>query len=105
MEDKLLAMAITPFVADSLALGVHWIYDPRKILSDFGRIETLLSPDPRSYHKNRKKGEFTHYGDQMMVLLESLAKTGHFDPIDFSRRWRDLFDASERTGHPGPGQC
>ena len=92
MEDKIKAMVMTAFTADSLALGVHWIYDPRQIVSDFGRIETLQAPAPRSYHQNKGKGDFTHYGDQMLVLLESLAEKGRFDPADFSQRWRKLFD-------------
>jgi ADP-ribosylglycohydrolase len=92
MEDKVTAMVMAAFAADSLALGIHWIYDPRQIAADFGRIESLRAPGPRSYHKNREKGDFTHYGDQMLVLLESLAAKGRFDPVDFSQRWRKLFD-------------
>ncbi len=91
MKDKLKAMVMASFAADSLALGVHWIYDPRKIVSDFGRVEAFLAPDPRSYHNTKSKGDFTHYGDQMLVLLASLAETGRFDLADFSRRWRKLF--------------
>ncbi len=92
MEDKTKAMVMASFAADSLALGVHWIYDPEKIKSDFGRVESFLTPDPQSYHKNRNRGEFTHYGDQMFVLMESVAETGKFDLEDFSHRWRKLFD-------------
>ncbi len=80
------------FAADSLALGAHWIYDPQKIESEFGRIESLKKPYPQSFHKTRNRGEFTHYGDQMLVLLESVAEKGRFDLADFSHRWQKLFE-------------
>lgn len=92
MKDNIKAMVMAAFAADSLALGVHWIYDPQQIISDFGRIESFKAPGPRSYHKNRRKGDFTHYGDQMLVLLESVAENRRFEPADFSQRWRELFD-------------
>ncbi len=80
------------FAADSLALGAHWIYDPKRIESEFGRMESLEKPYSQSFHKNRDQGEFTHYGDQMLVLLESVAEKGRFDLIDFSYRWQQLFN-------------
>lgn len=84
-------MVMASFAGDSLALGAHWIYDTRQIAAEFGRIEGLLDPDPNSYHATKRRGEFTHYGDQMMVLLESLAASKRFDLSDFSKRWRSLF--------------
>ncbi len=92
MKEMRKAMVLAAFAADSLALGVHWIYNPEKIASDYGRVENLMAPGPQSFHKTKNKGDFTHYGDQMLVLLESLAETGGFDPVVFSRRWRNLFD-------------
>lgn len=92
MEDKAKAMVMAAFAADSLALGVHWIYDPKLIESEFGRVESLLKPSPETFHKTKGRGEFTHYGDQMFVLLESVAEKGGFDLADFSLRWRNLFD-------------
>jgi ADP-ribosylglycohydrolase len=91
MKDKAKAMVLASFAADSLALGAHWIYSTQKIARDFGRIEAFLAPDPDSYHATKKKGEFTHYGDQTFVLLESLAARGGFDPENFSRLWQQLF--------------
>ena len=92
MEDKTRAMVMASFAADSLALGAHWIYDPQKIEAVFGRVESLAKPYAQSFHKNRERGQFTHYGDQMLVLLESVAQNGRFDLADFSRRWRVRFD-------------
>ena len=86
------AMVWASFAADALALGVHWIYSIKRIARDFGLIETLLDPGPQSYHAAKHRGDFTHYGDQAFVLLESLAARGAFDPQDFSLRWRELFN-------------
>jgi len=91
MEDQRKTLVLASFVADSLALGAHWIYDTERIIKEFGRIHQFLNPLPDSYHPSKQRGEFTHYGDQAMVLLESIADRGVFDLEDFSTRWRALF--------------
>ena len=92
MEDQKKALVLASFVADSLALGAHWIYDTARIQEEFGRVDHFLKPLPDTYHSPKDRGEFTHYGDQSMVLLESIAARGAFDLDDFSRRWRALFN-------------
>ncbi len=91
MKDNAHAMVMTAFAADSLALGVHWIYNTNVIDRKVGRVEKLLKPIVKSWHPNREQGEFTHYGDQTLVLLESVAACGAFDLADFARRWQALF--------------
>jgi ADP-ribosylglycohydrolase len=91
MTDNRRSMVLASFAADSLALGVHWIYDTEKIKKDFGRVDALRKPLAGSYHPTKEKGEFTHYGDQTLVLLESIAAQRGFDLSDFSERWQDLF--------------
>jgi ADP-ribosylglycohydrolase len=92
MEEKARAMVMASFVADSLALGVHWIYDTIEIENRIGRVQTLLKPEKASYHSTKDLGEFTHYGDQTLVLLESVAASSGFDLEQFARSWRALFD-------------
>ena len=60
MRDKAEAMVMASFAADSLALGVHWIYDARQISSQYGRVERFLKPREGSFHPTKDKGEFTH---------------------------------------------
>lgn len=91
MQDRLKAMVLASFIGDSLALGVHWIYDVDEIERRFGRVDRLLKPQPGSYHPNKEAGELTHYGDQTLVLLESVAEAGRFDLEHFATRWRGLF--------------
>ena len=93
MRQKAKAMVLASFVGDSLALGVHWIYDAKRIVREFGRVERFLTPKPDSYHPTKRKGQFTHYGDQAYVLLQSLADRKTFDLADFAERWRGLFAA------------
>ena len=84
-------MVLASFAADSLSLGLHWIYDTNLIDKKFGRVEHFLKPRHPTYHPTKAKGEFTHYGDQTLVLLESVAECGGFELSDFSARWQKLF--------------
>lgn len=93
MREKACDMVKAALAADSLALGVHWVYDVEEIRKRVSRVDRLLAPGPGSFHPSRKKGEFTHYGDQTLVLLESVAASGGFDPDDFFQRWQTLFKA------------
>jgi ADP-ribosylglycohydrolase len=92
MKEKPKAMVLASFAADSLALGVHWIYNTRVIDKKFGRVDHFIKPERPTYHPTRNRGEFTHYGDQSLLLLESVAKCQGFDLTDFSERWQKLFD-------------
>jgi ADP-ribosylglycohydrolase len=92
MNEKPKAMVLASFAADSLALGVHWIYNTHVIDKKFGRVEHFLKPERPTYHPTKKRGEFTHYGDQTLTLLESVAECEGFSLSDFSERWQKLFE-------------
>ncbi|MFO7848847.1 MAG: ADP-ribosylglycohydrolase family protein [Spirochaetia bacterium] len=64
------AMVFAPFIGDSLSLGVHWVYNVKAIEKRVGRIDDLIAPVVKTFHPNKNAGEFTHYGDQMLLLLE-----------------------------------
>ena len=91
MKEKAKAMVLASFVADSLSLGVHWIYDTRVIDQKFGRVDRFYKPMENSYHPTKDLGEFTHYGDQMRVLLESITACRGFDLNHFAENWRAFF--------------
>lgn len=82
------AMVLASFAADSLALGAHWIYDTRIIEREIGIVDQLRSPVADSYHSTKKKGDFTHYGDQSLVLLRHLAENQGFDLHSFASQWQ-----------------
>jgi ADP-ribosylglycohydrolase len=92
MSSTAKTMVLASFAADALALGAHWIYDVRQIAARFGRIEGFLSPSPPTYHPTKQRGDLTHYGDQSLLLLQSLADCGGFDAVRFARGWREFFE-------------
>ncbi len=95
MNKKARAMIMAAFTGDALSLGVHWIYNTRVIDKKYGRVTDMLAPKLASFHKGKNKGEFTHYGDQSLCLLESIAAGGGFDLDRFADDWRALFDTYE----------
>ena len=97
MKDKASAMVLASFAADALALGAHWIYDTSAIDRKFGRVERFIKPLENSYHEGKALGEFTHYGDQALCLLESVSACSGFEASDFAHRWKVLF--SDYSGY------
>ena len=91
MNDKAQAMVLASFAADALSLGVHWIYNTNVIDKKWGRVEEYLKPERPTYHPAKDLGEFTHYGDQMLVLLESVAAGSGFDQTNFADHWQQFF--------------
>ena len=92
MSDNAKAMVLASFIGDALALGPHWEYDVKVLAERFGPVNRYIEPRPGSYHAGKKAGEQTHYGDQTLALLDSLAARGGFDLDDYAARWRKLFD-------------
>lgn len=87
------APVLASFAADSLALPAHWIYDTDKIDNQFGIIDEIRSPRDSTWHPNRKKGEFSHYGDQALLLLRSLSNAGGFSAEQFAIDWHSLMSS------------
>jgi len=85
-------MVRASFAADALALGGHWVYNASVIAKKFGRLDSMQDPLGKTYHATKRAGDFTHYGDQTLVLLESVIHDGRFDLATFARDWQALFD-------------
>ncbi len=88
MSTKYEGMLLASFAADALALGAHWIYDTAKIKENMGRVENYLAPLPGSYHDGKAKGNFTHYGDQSLILLQSIPDGKKFELRNFADNWK-----------------
>ena len=89
-DNRIKAAVIGAFVADALSLGVHWVYNTGVIDKKLGRVEHYYDP-LTSYHKGKSAGDFTHYGDQTLVLLESVSSGGGYDAHRFAGMWRTFF--------------
>lgn len=89
---------LASLIGDALALGPHWIYEPSEIRARLGRVDSYQKPIS-AYHPGKQAGDFTHYGDQAMLLAESLADVGDFEPGDFSNRWRRFWESSDTLSY------
>jgi len=81
-------------VADAFALGAHWIYDCDEIKEKFPKLEGFYDPETQ-YHGSKKAGDFTHYGDQTLWLLESISLEKEFSIASFSTRWIEYMSKYE----------
>lgn len=86
-------MVFSSFAADALALGGHWVYNASVIEKKYGRLDRFEPPLGKSYHPTKDKGHFTHYGDQMLLLLEDIASPRGFQLEHFSETWKRFFSS------------
>lgn len=84
-----LALFRAAFLADSLSLGPHWIYNQEKVARLYPDGISALDSPRSNYHPNRGKGDFTHYGDQMLFLAQSLAATSSWSLPAFTAVWQN----------------
>jgi ADP-ribosylglycohydrolase len=95
MNDRAKAMVLASFAADALALGVHWIYNTNVIDKKWGRVEKYIKPERPTFHPSKGLGEFTHYGDQTLLLLKSVAESSEFDLNNFAEKWQQFMKSYE----------
>jgi len=94
LKSKIQGAIISTFAADALALSWHWIYNPLEIKRPINKLQ-----DPAAkWHTKEKAGDLTTFGDQMLVLLQSVKAKSAFDVSDFSTKWQKLF-AEDYNGY------
>ncbi len=84
MRDRARDSILGALVGDAAAMGLHWIYDTDEVRRRGGATPEFQPPG--QYHARRRAGDFTHYGDHTMVVLESLADRGRLDLDDYKAR-------------------
>ena len=93
-------MILGALVADAAALGLHWIYDQEHIAKVAPDTPEFKDPDPRNFegvpayfaHPTKTSGDLSQYGEQVMVMLRTLAKDdGQFNAADFADQFRAHF--------------
>jgi ADP-ribosylglycohydrolase len=88
------------FVGDAACLGTHWIYDLQELGLAFPEgLNGFETPAQGHYHAGRHPGDFTHYGDAALLMLQSVATLGHFSATDFGARFVAFFASREYRGY------
>ena len=91
---------IGAFVADAATMGLHWVYSQRRIVELAPESPEFRQPDEADYeggvgyfaHAAKKVGDLSQYGEQMLVMLRSLAETdGVFNRAHYTEQFRRHF--------------
>ena len=86
-KDKLKGLLWGSLLADAYSLGGHWVYDQNELANSELNFKGLN--DPRSlYHETKSAGDFTHYGDQSVWLLQYISNSKVYNPSDYAGIWR-----------------
>lgn len=93
--ERLNGMLFGAFVADAYALGLHWIYDTDKLKNESNHLNGFITPTRDSFHKGKRKGDFTHYGDQSLLLLKSISTEHGFSVNTFRTHWLTFMEKYE----------
>ncbi|GAA0785267.1 ADP-ribosylglycohydrolase family protein [Marinobacterium sediminicola] len=73
-------------VADSFALGLHWIYDHHLLDSQPLPTDQLNAPMSH-WHCTKAAGDLTHYGDQLWHLYQYLQQHQTLDIDHYRSEW------------------
>ncbi|AEJ00009.1 ADP-ribosylation/Crystallin J1 [Nitrosomonas sp. Is79A3] len=94
------AAILGALIADSAALGLHWLYDPERI-AQIEKIKGLvfLEPDANDYadtsgyfaHGNKSAGDSSGYGEICLLMLRHFAQHGQFDRVAYQTEYRSHF--------------
>lgn len=95
------SLILPAFFGDALALGPHWIYDADEIARLYPNGVSSYDLPRSSYHPGKQAGDFTHYGDQTLVLLESISKRGKFDPAGWKEDWMGFWNGNPTSYRDG----
>lgn len=94
-------LILPAFFGDALALGPHWIYDADEIARLYPQGVSTYDAPRSAYHPGKQAGDFTHYGDQTLVLLESISKRGRFDPTGWKQDWMAFWNGKPDSYRDG----
>ncbi|RXJ90441.1 hypothetical protein CRV01_04585 [Arcobacter sp. CECT 8983] len=81
-------LILSTLVADAYSLGAHWVYD-EKLLLNLNVDWNELNDAKALWHKGKKAGEFTHYGDQLVWLYNFLQNKENFNTEEYTKYWFD----------------
>ncbi len=76
-------------VADAFSLGAHWVYDQEEIAEAYPHGMREFSDPLTEYHKSKRAGDLTHYGDQAVILHDSIEERGGFEIEGWREDWME----------------
>ena len=88
MDKHISNSILASLIADAYALGAHWVYDEQQ-LKELPIDWDTLNDAQSIWHKGKRKGDFTHYGDQTLFLLEYMSKNKEFNIDDYYLFWKE----------------
>lgn len=90
-KKKIKELILVSLVADGYCLGAHWVYDEKQLENlDINWDE--LNDAKSLWHKGKKAGEFTHYGDQTLWLYQFLQDKESFDAKEYIKYWKSQIE-------------
>jgi len=78
---------LSSFVCDAYSLGAHWVYDEKELKNLPINWESLNAPQSL-WHRGKECGDFTHYGDQALFLLEFIKQNKTFEKEAYYNFWK-----------------
>ena len=98
--DRLRGMIWGQLVGDAAALGSHWIYNLSELKVAYPNgIHGFEIPKEGHYHEGNSPGDFTHYGDAAVILLQSVASCGCFNAIHFGSLFTETMSLGKYPGY------
>lgn len=100
MKNANSAAILGALIADSAALGLHWLYDPARIAEiEAAKGLVFLQPEAADYavakgyfaHGRKVSGDSTGYGEVCLLMLKHLAKHGTFSRNEYQAEYRAYF--------------
>jgi ADP-ribosylglycohydrolase len=85
--DKLRGLLFGAMIGDAFALPAHWIYDTSQLRDTFSDYSAYRPTVRHPFHQNKPKGAQTHYGDQSLLLLRSIASGEGFRLETYRQHW------------------
>ncbi|MEM6916296.1 MAG: ADP-ribosylglycohydrolase family protein, partial [Verrucomicrobiota bacterium] len=77
--------------ADALNLGPHWVYDQPSLSKTYPEGVHQVSDPLSKYHPDKRAGDFTHYGDNLVLMLQSVSEEGGWNADGFADRWQKFW--------------
>ena len=85
--ERLRGLLFGAMIGDAFALPAHWQYDTGVLESQFKDYDHYIPVLNHPYHGDKHIGGQTHYGDQALLMLRSIASNEGFNLNAYRAHW------------------